>query len=69
MPSDLLTESDVRELLRREIGQQSQQLWAYRHGFAPSFVGDVIKGRRRISRRMCEALGVEQVYRKKEGKE
>jgi hypothetical protein len=68
MPSDLLTESDVRELLRREVGT-SQQAWAYRHGFAPSFVGDVIKGRRRISRRMCEALGVEQVYRKKEGKE
>jgi hypothetical protein len=67
--SDLLTDADVRELLRREIGQQSQQLWAHRHGFAPSFVGDVVAGRRKISRRMCEALGVEPVYRKKEGTE
>lgn len=68
MSNDLLTEEDVRDLLRREVGQ-SQQAWAFRNCFAPSFVGDVINGRRRISRRMCEALGIEVVYRKKEGTE
>jgi len=64
-----LTESQILEILRNEcVEAGSQRAWADKHNLAPSFVNDVLKGKRGVTERILDALGYEYVgfYRKKD---
>jgi DNA-binding transcriptional regulator YdaS (Cro superfamily) len=65
--SKSLTTAEVRELIRRQVGD-NQSAWAGRFGIAPSYVSDVLSGRREPGQRILDALGLERVltYRRAE---
>jgi hypothetical protein len=63
-----LTECDMLEMLRAACAEAgTQRAWANAHNLAPSFVNDVLKGKRGVTDRILDALGYEFIgyYRKK----
>lgn len=65
----MLTEQEVRSRLEAAIREAgSQRLFAAKHGFTPSYVHDVLHGKRDFADRILEAIGVERVvmYRLKD---
>lgn len=59
-----MRENEIRVLLLKICRETpgGQGAWAKANGFHPSFVSDIIRGRRPLSRRLCEALGLERIY-------
>ncbi|MCE4224052.1 transcriptional regulator [Methylobacterium sp. C25] len=59
-----LTREEVIARLRRQIADRgSQQDWARAAGVSPTYLGDVLKGRRVPGDRILLALGVQRVER------
>lgn len=68
MTDQLLTDDDVRALLREECEKAgSQSAWGREHQIAQGIVNKTISGRRAIGKRICAALGIEsaKMFRKK----
>lgn len=60
----LLTESDLRERLRRACeAAGSQKVWAANNGVSPQYVTDALLGRRGIGDGIAHRLGYEKVIR------
>jgi hypothetical protein len=60
MTKDALTVDDLLYRLEEECREAgSRKAWAESHGFNPTFVGDVLAGRRPLSPKIAEALGYE----------
>jgi hypothetical protein len=63
----MLTEDEVRARLRAAIEQAGgQRKFAEAHGFTPSYVHDVLHGKRGFADRILQALGLERVERYRE---
>lgn len=57
-----MTVDDVLVALRNAISVAgTTKAWALQHGFAPSYIGDVLGRHRPPSDRVLEALGLEKV--------
>ena len=55
-----MNEQQVRAMLIRECGKAgSQRAWAEAHSLSPSFISDVIHGRRALTIAVLQALRVE----------
>lgn len=64
-----MTNDDVRELLREEVNKAGNaMLYAKIAGCAPTYVGDVLRGKSEPGPRIMKALGLERVvtYRRVE---
>lgn len=63
-----LSQDQALALIRKQIGDGSQLDFARKHGLSPSFVSDVLTGRRDPSKAILDAVGLERVvtYRRKE---
>ena len=60
----LLTEADARERLRRACASRpSIAAWCNDNDQLPSFVSEMISGRKPISKRVCAILGLRKVTR------
>lgn len=61
-----MNDEDVRTMLKKAC-EPLQSVWAKEHGCAPSYVSDVLNGRRDPSPAILSALGLERVvsYRRK----
>lgn len=55
-----MTDDEVRLMLRKECGP-NQRIWAQAHGVVPSYVSDVLNGRRDPSPAILAALGLKRV--------
>jgi hypothetical protein len=53
----VITENDMRNILRHRCERDGQKAWAEKNGFAVSFIQFVLSGDRRVSERLSEALG------------
>jgi len=58
---DILSESDVREVLRSAIESTSQKQTAELLKISPQYLNDVIRGRRDISAELATRLGFERI--------
>ena len=57
-----LVADDVRALLRKACEKSgTQQAWARKHGLSPTYVSDVLVGRREPGPAICKILRVERV--------
>lgn len=64
MTSELMTADQVRALLSAETGKYaSVTAWAQIHEQHAPYIYDMIKGRKPISKRVCQALGLRKVDR------
>jgi hypothetical protein len=64
MKDETLTADDVRAMLRRACDSRPSVLaWAIDHGQLPSFVSEMLSGKKPISKRVCSILGVRKVIR------
>ena len=53
-----LTEQDLLKILKKACYQAgSQRAWADAHGLSPSFVSDVLQGKRDVTAKIARALG------------
>jgi hypothetical protein len=53
-----MTDADLIKILKTEIKQAvSLRKWAAAHDLSPSFVADVLSGRRNVTDRLAAALG------------
>ena len=61
-----MTVEQVRELIRKRAGD-NQAAWAIKHEFSPSYLSDVLNGRREPGEKILKALGLERehVYRER----
>ncbi len=58
----VMTAEAVRELLSAEVAQAATaQAWAAALGLSPSYVSDVLNGRREPGDKMLEVLGLQRV--------
>lgn len=61
-----MTDTDVREELRRYMARHSNKIQAAKGlGFALSYIRAVVSGYRPVTRPIAEALGFEVVYRRR----
>jgi DNA-binding transcriptional regulator YdaS (Cro superfamily) len=67
-----MTEAEVLERVRQAVSEAgSIRAFAKQHGLTPSYVHDVLKGRRAVSERVAAIVGVQRVvtveWREQEG--
>lgn len=63
-----MTEAKVRGILALEIAKAGTALaFANKHGIAPSYVSETLRGRKEPAKKVLDALGLERVvsYRRK----
>jgi DNA-binding phage protein len=60
----ILREKDVIQLLRREVAKAGGQSgWARKNGISQSMINKVLREKRRLTKRIIEALGLEIIYK------
>lgn len=62
MTDALLSEEDVREMLRERVGKRAQYEAAAEFGVTPGFLSMALNGKRPMTGRLGRLLGIKRVF-------